>query len=75
MADVFGTDQPDTLDAADGVTDFGDRIYGFGGDDEIYGLGGRDLIDGGREPTIWTAARTTTSSTTTPRPCRSSFRL
>jgi hypothetical protein len=74
MADVFGTDEADTLDAADGVTDFGDRIYGFGGADEIYGLGGRDLLDGGAEATIWTAGRTTTSSTTATRPPRSSFR-
>ena len=49
MADVFGTDDPDLLDAAAGVTDSSDHIYGFGGADTIYGLGGTDFIYPGAE--------------------------
>jgi Ca2+-binding RTX toxin-like protein len=48
MANVFGTDNPETLDAADGVTNGADMIFGFNGDDIIFGLGGDDVILGGR---------------------------
>jgi Ca2+-binding RTX toxin-like protein len=44
---VFGTDAAETIDAADGVTNGADTIFGFGGDDTIFGLGGNDLIAGG----------------------------
>src|SRR5688500_9900297 len=44
---VFGTDSSETLDFFDGVTNFADSIFGFGGNDSIFGLGGNDLILGG----------------------------
>ena len=47
MANVFGTDAAETLDALDGVTNAADTIFGFGGNDTIFGLGGNDLILGG----------------------------
>jgi Ca2+-binding RTX toxin-like protein len=47
MADVFGTDNSETLNAADGVTNGADNIWGYGGDDVIFGLGGNDYIVGG----------------------------
>jgi Ca2+-binding RTX toxin-like protein len=47
MANVFGTDNPETLNADDGVTNNADTIFGFGGNDDIFGLGGNDLILGG----------------------------
>jgi serralysin len=47
MANVFGTDNPETINALDGVTNGADTIFGFGGDDTIFGLGGNDLILGG----------------------------
>jgi Ca2+-binding RTX toxin-like protein len=47
MANVFGTDNPETLNADDGVTNGADTIFGFGGNDTIFGLGGNDLILGG----------------------------
>ena len=47
MANVFGTDSSETLNAFDGVTNNADTIFGFGGNDWIYGLGGNDLILGG----------------------------
>jgi Ca2+-binding RTX toxin-like protein len=47
MANVFGTDNPETLNLSDGVTNNADTIFGFGGDDDIFGLGGNDLILGG----------------------------
>jgi Ca2+-binding RTX toxin-like protein len=47
MANVFGTDNPETLNATDGVTNGADTIFGFGGDDTIFGLGGNDEIKGG----------------------------
>jgi Ca2+-binding RTX toxin-like protein len=47
MANVFGTDNDDTLDAADGVTNGSDTIYGKDGDDLIFGLGGDDVIFAG----------------------------
>jgi Ca2+-binding RTX toxin-like protein len=47
MANVFGTDNPETIDFSDGVTNSSDVIFGFGGDDTIFGLGGNDEIKGG----------------------------
>ena len=46
MANVFGTDNPETLNADDNVTNGADTIFGFGGNDTIFGLGGNDLILG-----------------------------
>ena len=39
MAFVVGTDAAETLDAADGVTNDSDAIYGYGGNDTIRVLG------------------------------------
>jgi Ca2+-binding RTX toxin-like protein len=47
MATVSGTDNSETIDRADGVTDSADTIFGLGGDDTIFGLGGNDTIKGG----------------------------
>jgi Ca2+-binding RTX toxin-like protein len=47
MANVFGSDASETLNAADGVTDNADTIFGFGGNDDIFGLDGNDEIKGG----------------------------
>jgi Ca2+-binding RTX toxin-like protein len=47
MAIVHGTPNTETLDAADGVTEIADTIYGYGGTDTIFGLGGNDFIVGG----------------------------
>jgi Ca2+-binding RTX toxin-like protein len=47
MASVYGTDNSETLDAADGVTEGFDTIFGYLGDDVIYGLGGNDTLKGG----------------------------
>jgi serralysin len=47
MANVFGTDNSETLNIFDGVTNGADTIFGFGGNDDIFGLGGNDLILGG----------------------------
>ena len=47
MANVFGTDNSETLNLFDGVTNSADTIFGFGGNDDIFGLGGNDLIKGG----------------------------
>jgi serralysin len=47
MANVFGTDNAETLNAFDGVTNGADTIFGFGGNDIIFGLGGNDEIKGG----------------------------
>jgi Ca2+-binding RTX toxin-like protein len=44
---VLGTNNSETIDALDGVTNGADTIYGFGGNDTIFGLGGRDEIKGG----------------------------
>ena len=43
MADITGTNGPDTLPGTAGD----DKIYGLGGDDLIDGLDGNDVIDGG----------------------------
>jgi len=47
MAIVQGTNNSETLNKADGVTEFADTIYGQGGNDTIFGFGGNDLIIGG----------------------------
>jgi Ca2+-binding RTX toxin-like protein len=47
MAIVYGTNNTETLNAADGVTQTADTIYGYGGGDTILGLGGNDFIIGG----------------------------
>ena len=47
MANVFGTDNDDTIDSLDGVTNSADTIYGKDGDDTIFGLGGDDTIFAG----------------------------
>src|SRR5262245_13254524 len=44
---IYGTDQKDTIDAADGVTNQKDVIFSLDGDDTIYGLGGDDIMKGG----------------------------
>jgi Ca2+-binding RTX toxin-like protein len=47
MAIVYGTNNSETINASDGVTNNADTIYGYGGGDTILGLGGNDLIIGG----------------------------
>ena len=47
MANVFGTDGDDSLNGEDGVTEFADNVFGFGGDDWLFGLGGDDVLYGG----------------------------
>jgi Ca2+-binding RTX toxin-like protein len=47
MATVTGTDNSETIDGADGVTNSADTILGLGGNDTIFGLGGNDTIKGG----------------------------
>ncbi len=47
MAIVNGTDNPETLNIDDGVTNLDDIINGLGGNDNIFGLGGDDDIFGG----------------------------
>jgi Ca2+-binding RTX toxin-like protein len=47
MPIVKGTNSGETINAADGVTEFADTIYGYGGGDTIFGLGGNDMIIGG----------------------------
>jgi Ca2+-binding RTX toxin-like protein len=47
MADVYGTNNSETINASDGVTSGADMIFGLDGDDAIYGLGGDDEIKGG----------------------------
>ena len=44
---VYGTNNSETINAADGVTAGNDWIIGGGGHDTIYGLGGDDAIWGG----------------------------
>jgi Ca2+-binding RTX toxin-like protein len=44
---VKGTNQSETIDAADGVSNGIDFIFGLDGNDTIFGLGGNDIIDGG----------------------------
>jgi Ca2+-binding RTX toxin-like protein len=47
MAIVDGTDNSETLNALDGVTNGVDNISGYGGNDLIFGLSGDDYIVGG----------------------------
>lgn len=47
MANVLGTENSETLNGADGVTNGPDDIYGLGGDDFLYGNGGNDMLKGG----------------------------
>ena len=47
MAHVEGTNSGELIDFVDGVTDYADTIFGYGGNDHILGLGGNDLIVGG----------------------------
>jgi Ca2+-binding RTX toxin-like protein len=47
MAYITGTDKPEIIDAADGVTNGNDIIFGLGGNDIIAGRGGDDWINGG----------------------------
>jgi Ca2+-binding RTX toxin-like protein len=47
MAIVNGTDNSETLNALDGVTNGVDNISGYGGNDLIFGLSGDDYIVGG----------------------------
>src|SRR5688500_1004929 len=47
MANIYGTDGAETINAFDGVTNNADTIFGFGGNDSIFGLGGNDEIKGG----------------------------
>jgi Ca2+-binding RTX toxin-like protein len=49
MAFVEGSDASETLNAADGVTNGADDIFGYGGDDNLFGLGGNDDIFGGAD--------------------------
>jgi Ca2+-binding RTX toxin-like protein len=44
---VYGTDNSETINVLDGVTNGFDQIYGFGGDDSIFGLDGNDDLIGG----------------------------
>src|SRR5207237_7143955 len=44
---VHGTNASEVINAADGVTNLTDIIYGYGGNDSIFGLGGNDYIVGG----------------------------
>jgi Ca2+-binding RTX toxin-like protein len=44
---VHGTNASEVINAADGVTNLIDLIYGYGGNDSIFGLGGNDYIVGG----------------------------
>jgi Ca2+-binding RTX toxin-like protein len=44
---IHGTNASEKIDAADGVTDGDDAIWGHMGDDAIFGLGGNDAILGG----------------------------
>jgi Ca2+-binding RTX toxin-like protein len=43
---VHGTNNSETINAADGVTEAHDHILGHGGDDTIFGLGGSDVLEG-----------------------------
>src|SRR5262245_29845579 len=47
MANVRGTAASEVIDAADGVTNGDDAIFGLAGDDTIFGLFGNDVIKGG----------------------------
>jgi Ca2+-binding RTX toxin-like protein len=53
MPIIYGTDNSETINADDGVTDGNDVIFGYGGTDIILGLGGDDEIIGGEGPNDW----------------------
>jgi hypothetical protein len=44
---VYGTNNSETIDVLDGVTNGDDIIYGYDGNDSIWGLGGSDTLIGG----------------------------
>ena len=48
MATITGTNHNDILDAADGVTEFQDYLFGKQGKDHLFGLGGDDFLNGGQ---------------------------
>jgi Ca2+-binding RTX toxin-like protein len=47
MPTVWGTNKSETLDQADGATNFADTIFGLGGNDKLWGLNGNDWLKGG----------------------------
>jgi serralysin len=47
MANVFGTNATERLDAADGVTNGNDNVWGYDGQDTLLGLDGHDWLRGG----------------------------
>jgi Ca2+-binding RTX toxin-like protein len=47
MANVFGTNATERLDAADGVTNGNDNVWGYDGQDTLLGLDGNDWLRGG----------------------------
>ena len=47
MATVWGTNNSETLDQADGATNGADVIIGLDGKDKLWGLGGSDYLKGG----------------------------
>src|SRR5262245_8999330 len=47
MANVFGTNNFEIIDKADGATENSDTILGLGGNDDIFGFGGNDTLKGG----------------------------
>jgi len=47
MATVYGTNNSETINASDGVTNGADTIFGYFGNDTTFGLGGNDEILGG----------------------------
>ena len=52
MAQVYGTNASNWLDAADGVTNGADGVYGKDGKDTLFGLGGDDLLEGGKDADV-----------------------
>ena len=48
MAQVHGNNASNWLDAADGVTNGADQVYGYDGKDTMFGLGGDDWLEGGK---------------------------
>jgi Ca2+-binding RTX toxin-like protein len=47
MKTINGTDNSDTIHILSGVTNYGDIVYAWDGDDYVYGLGGDDWLYGG----------------------------
>ena len=52
MAQVHGTNASNWLDAADGVTNGADGVYGKDGKDTLFGLGGDDWLEGGKDADV-----------------------